>query len=904
MHAAPARMGCGERHHALRRTVALLLVTLVLLSAATVSHASFSRLLVPEDRSVSVAMTVRDSGKNASSNVTSVASSNENKWTWNEVESRGIIPNAREGHSMTAIEDFLLLFGGCYLDKQCFNDIHIYTPSTRRWTQPFVEGHAPSEREGHTATLVGAIVYIFGGSSQLGYLRDVAYLNLQPSGHKNDQQGDELSLQWGFPDIGGIAPAAREGHSASLYGTRIYYFGGYTDAGYSNELVVLDTDVMAWEHPSVGGLKPTAREGHVVIAQRGRMMVQGGFTNGGCLADAWVFDRVTNTWEKANAKGVGPTARENSAAVAVNGEMVLVGGCNFGKRRCHCDVHVLNMKTYDWREETVGKRGGKAPAPRESHTMTALRGDIFVFGGCYLGQKCFNDMYTLEHKDGPVVCGDTERSCSGNGECRSYWNMASNQTVYGCACRPGWSGDACDNKVSCPSKCSGHGICRSNNRCACRAGWAGRACARKVTCPGLTRNLENGAVVHGNCSGHGMCQQNGACFCDDGWGGDGCEFTRSCNSGCSGHGLCLYKTNATESLPPLTDPFAQEGIDQGMGLWFAAVKNGTKALRRNNTATHGNRTANATSKGLKGPLFPYQKFKGVGASITHSKSLRDDTEDEGTDEEMSGELTSDGEDMSSDMSGANVFLEEGDRNLRSGVQRQIRRRRRRRKMRRQDEMVPILPDTFCQCYKGYYGVDCAGNGIPPTPVVVSVARKNGSNATKDSGFFPGDQISGSNPPVHVPKANKKMQSLQNVKNDPPKEGDRKLAAASVASNVLRIIQSDAKTVKVHSAEASANEVLGSKCPAHCSHHGVCVSQRCYCHHGFTGNACNIKMTSDMSVNVRSVVVESGLFKFAGSFFLVGVLAAMFSGKMNTFGRRLIGRKKRLPAHAIPLQNHW
>ena len=60
----------------------------------------------------------------------------------------------------------------------------------------------------------------------------------------------------------------------------------------------------------------------------------------------------------------------------------------------------------------------------------------------------------------------------------------------------------------------------------------------------------------------------------------------------------------------------------------------------------------------------------------------------------------------------------------------------------------------------------------------------------------------------------------------------------------------------------------------------------------------------MSVNVRSVVVESGLFKFAGSFFLVGVLAAMFSGKMNTFGRRLIGRKKRLPAHAIPLQNHW
>ena len=155
---------------------------------------------------------------------------------WRKVETRGIVPSAREGHSMVAVEDFMLLFGGCYLDKKCFNDVHVYFPLASRWVRPIIDGVPPAEREGHTATVVGTVMYVYGGSSELGYLRDVFSLNLASNG---DSRGEEMHFQWGYPEISGETPAARDGHVATLFGQRIYYFGGYTEQGYSNQLVVL-----------------------------------------------------------------------------------------------------------------------------------------------------------------------------------------------------------------------------------------------------------------------------------------------------------------------------------------------------------------------------------------------------------------------------------------------------------------------------------------------------------------------------------------------------------------------------------------------------------------------------------------------------------------------------------------
>jgi hypothetical protein len=795
-----------------------------------------------------VAASVEDAApkrrRNSTTNRTSLLSKpkvagGDETWKWHEVEASGIVPNAREGHTMVAVEDFLVLFGGCYLDKKCFNDVHLYVPTTRRWLKPYVEGIPPAEREGHTATLVGAVMYIFGGSSQLGYLRDVASLNLQPQGRggstANGMHGEEVSLQWGYPDISGIAPDAREGHSASRYASRIYYFGGYTDAGYSDQLVVLDTDSMVWEYPNVGaGQKPPKREGHVTVQRGERMFIQGGFTNGGCLADTWVFDRLTNAWEKANTRGVTPTTRENSAAVNVDDKMLLVGGCNFGKRQCHCDMHVLDTKSYVWKEETVGKLEGKSVSPRESHTLTSLRGEIFLFGGCYLGQRCFNDMFQLTRKGGPVVCGDTERSCSRHGECRSYFSPVKNMTVYGCACRPGWSGDACENRVSCPSNCSGHGLCRQNHRCACQFGWAGRTCARQVACPGVARG--KAGLVYGNCSGHGVCQQNGMCLCNEGWGGEGCEVTRRCNSGCSGHGLCVETSSPASKLPPMADPFEK--------------KNGTG--RGNATAVAG---ANRTN-GTTAAFAAMPKFKRVDSSLIDG--------DAGDRKEEYVPW----DNVDSKVSSAAMFLEEskdGASQLLAG-QKPSRKKRKRRKRRK---VAPTwLPDTFCQCYLKWYGDDCSDRTPPKTPSL------NIENATRGTA-----SKNASNASVAAPIAKKPA------------------STSSMLTSAVTMHQSS-----ILGGGVASNEVSGKGCPNHCSSQGICVSDACYCHHGFTGNSCSLKMSE--GATFQTSFVASGLYKYSGSFFFFGIGAAVFSGRIANFYRRVAGIKRKLPTHQIPLQKHW
>eukprot|EP00946_MAST-07B_sp_MAST-7B-sp1_P005012 g5012.t1 len=346
------------------------------------------------------------------------------KYRWAASDARGAPPMKREGHTTVALSDAsaLLVFGGCYLDKQCFADVHAYYVARKLWVSVRTTGLPPTEREGHTATMVGNLMYVYGGSSQLGYLDDVFVLDtaLQKG------SGEEVVMAWGRPDIGSASgttpiPRGREGHSATLVDSRIFFFAGYTETGFTNELLVLDTVTMAWQQPHVSSLKPPAREGHSATLYDGRIYVWGGFTNGGCLQDLWILDTETLAWEVGTAMGIAPSAREDHAAILRGNEMLLLGGCNFGKRTCFSDLHVLDLDKMTWRDENVASAGPEL-APRESLTMSEIGGDLYVFGGCYLSQRCFSDLLRLEPQEGTLKCGGEgpRGTCSGHGQCRAY----------------------------------------------------------------------------------------------------------------------------------------------------------------------------------------------------------------------------------------------------------------------------------------------------------------------------------------------------------------------------------------------------------------------------------------------------------------------------------------------------
>lgn len=491
-----------------------------------------------------------------------------------------------------------------------------------------------------------------------------------------------------------------------------------------------------------------------------------------------------------------------------------------------------------WKEEKVKQPELVTFSPRESHTMTMSAGEVYVFGGCYLSQRCFNDMLRLEKKGGNAVCGNENDQCSGHGQCRMYYSRITNTSLHSCACEPGWGGSICSNEITCKNKCSGHGKCRSNGQCACLNGWAGHACNRLVRCPGLTvapttlrsDNRNQGPLlVHGNCSGHGVCQQNSQCRCDEGWYGLGCNLTQKCDNSCSGHGVCVEKrATATDKL--LDVPQINDVINQ--------------SVSNRNLSDDNNSNISSNIGNTSRVLFLEE---------TENKLLLDQKQ----------------------------FLFK--KKKRRSNRRRLKKTRRLRKFIYNDTFPsPFIPDAFCQCFKGYRGLDCSTSPMKVSNLSKVVAHKAGTihrfsrRANPSALVLDGDNTNNFN--------QQDGGWDEAFKNDELEESKKKATRVAVVkkvtenketTSVRQVIKKAAST-----ATASVSSVVGKGCPSHCSSHGICMQGRCYCHTGFTGMSCSFKLQPGATgINLRSALIDSGAIKYAGTFFLFGVLVPFFVSRV-------------------------
>merc|ERR1711862_818555 len=131
--------------------------------------------------------------------------------------------------------------------------------------------------------------------------------------------------------------------------------------------------------------------------------------------------------------------------------------------------------------------------------------------------------------------------CSGRGSCNSATGR--------CECFVGYTGEACQ-RTSCPSDCSGHGVCQEQRRfaadagkvyeddllnlgpydankqmgCLCDLGFRGPDCSM-IECPSGADPLgADGGAEGRDCSGRGICDYgSGQCACFKGYFGERCE---------------------------------------------------------------------------------------------------------------------------------------------------------------------------------------------------------------------------------------------------------------------------------------------------------------------------------------------------------------------------------------------
>ena len=88
-------------------------------------------------------------------------------------------PSPRRGHTTLIADTFLLIFGGCFQEFKCYNDLYFLDLRSHKWIEVPTLGQKPRARGGHASVLYGTTLWVFAGNSEEGYLNDVFSLNLE-----------------------------------------------------------------------------------------------------------------------------------------------------------------------------------------------------------------------------------------------------------------------------------------------------------------------------------------------------------------------------------------------------------------------------------------------------------------------------------------------------------------------------------------------------------------------------------------------------------------------------------------------------------------------------------------------------------------------------------------------------
>ena len=97
--------------------------------------------------------------------VNSIAIYNFSSNSWRNLELPDHVPqpSARSGHSAVIVNGNMYIFGGKNDDSEKLNDLWKFSLTDELWTELQPTGEIPFERSGHSMTVIGDIIVIFGG---------------------------------------------------------------------------------------------------------------------------------------------------------------------------------------------------------------------------------------------------------------------------------------------------------------------------------------------------------------------------------------------------------------------------------------------------------------------------------------------------------------------------------------------------------------------------------------------------------------------------------------------------------------------------------------------------------------------------------------------------------------------
>ncbi|GMH36106.1 hypothetical protein BSKO_03974 [Bryopsis sp. KO-2023] len=248
-------------------------------------------------------------------------------------------PAPRYEHGMAVMGSKMFVIGGNSAGGRYLNDIWLFDFAALEWSQastksptgpsppPSSEPDAPPPPPppplppiaGHEVVVWKNSLLVIGGHVK----------SKDATGELMVRVLDPQSMNWSILEPSGPAPTSRGGHTATLFGSKLFVFGGEDLARRPlGDLNILDLETMSWSQPEMHGRVPSARSGHVCVAVDDFMVIFGGGSLAHCFNDTCVLDTQTMTWHKTLMHGRLPSPRAGHSASLLGTHWYVVGGGN------------------------------------------------------------------------------------------------------------------------------------------------------------------------------------------------------------------------------------------------------------------------------------------------------------------------------------------------------------------------------------------------------------------------------------------------------------------------------------------------------------------------------------------------------------------------------------------------
>ncbi|CAL8236013.1 unnamed protein product [Boreogadus saida] len=190
----------------------------------------------------------------------------------------------------------MYVFGGC-TQSSCnaaFNDLWRLDLNSKEWIRPLASGSYPSPKAGATLVMHKDLLVLFGG-----WTRPSPYPLHQPERFFDEIHTYSPSKNWWNCIVTTHGPPPMAGHSSSVIGNTMVVFGGSLGARQmSNEVWVLDLEQWSWSKPAISGPCPHPRGGQSqIVIDKETLLILGGCGGpNALLKDAWLLHMGVSPW--------------------------------------------------------------------------------------------------------------------------------------------------------------------------------------------------------------------------------------------------------------------------------------------------------------------------------------------------------------------------------------------------------------------------------------------------------------------------------------------------------------------------------------------------------------------------------------------------------------------------------